>query len=196
MLKFTLLFLLSAPVFALTPHTATYALSISGFEIAIEQRVLSQKDNSYNYIANAKTTGLASLIQDYQIDAESDFIINEFGIHSTHYKYFERKGSKIKKDINIHPKNRQIDPLSLFLAISYALEKNPQQTDFDFIVNNGKKIKKQHYKSTKSEDANLIKIINADKSVQGYFAKDKHYLPVFIQKSKFSYRLKQVIFSK
>lgn len=196
MLKFILLFLFSGSVFALTLHTATYALSISGFEIANEQRVLSQKNQVYTYTENAQTIGLAKLIKDYQVRAYSEFSIDEFGLNSKHYRLLERDGKKVKKDIDIHPQNQQIDPLSLFLALTYALEKNPTQKNFYFWVNDGKKVKKQHYQRVKNDDTNLTKVINIQDDIQAYFAKDKHYLPVLIQRLKFSYRLKQVTFAK
>lgn len=196
MLRFILLLLFSSSALALTPHTATYTLSISGFKIASEQRVLKQKNAIYDYTANAQTTGLAKLIKDYQMRARSVFNINEFGLRSIHYQLFERDGNRVKKDIDIHPKNQQIDPLNLFLAFTHALQKNPQQKDFYFKINDGKTVENQHYQNVESDIDNRIKIINTDKNIQAYFAKDKRYLPVFIQKSEFSYRLKQVIFPK
>ncbi|SMM98861.1 hypothetical protein SPONN_59 [uncultured Candidatus Thioglobus sp.] len=188
------LLLLSTSAFALKPHTATYTLSVSDFEIALENRTLSKKEGVYYYNASAKTTGLASLIKDYEITAQSIFTINEFGLRSNKYQHFERDGDVIKKDINITPKNLQIDPLSLFLAFTNALEKNPNQTDFYFTVNDGEEAEEKHYQQVKSEDKNLIKIVNLKKKLTAYFAIDKHYLPVLIYRKKFSYRLNSVQF--
>ncbi|MBE8189962.1 MAG: DUF3108 domain-containing protein [Candidatus Thioglobus sp.] len=189
-LLFLLLFL-STLTQALEPHTATYSLSVAGFKIADERRVLSQKNNIYYYSAHAKTSGPMSLFKDYEIDAKSSFIIDEFGLKSKHYQYFERDGKTIKKDINIRPENQQIDPLSLFLALSQALEKNPAQTDFYFLVNDGEEIKRHHYQQAKSEDKNLIKIIRPGKQLEAYFAKDKNYFPVLIKSKKITLQLQQ-----
>ena len=188
------LLLLSSSVLALKPHTATYTLSMLDFEIATEQRILSKKNNNYHYLAHAKTTGLASIIKDYEIKAESSFTISQFGIYSSHYKYFERDGKKIKKDIDIKLKNQQIDPLSLFLALADALAKNPKQTDFYFTVNNGKQTEQQHYQQVANDNPNLIKIINPAKQIEAYFAKHKNYLPISVNKKKFSYKLDSVSF--
>ncbi len=185
-----LLLLLSSSVMALKPHTVTYTLSISDFEIANETRTLSKKDDVYHYAAHAKTSGFARLIKDYQIDAESSFVINKFGVQPTHYKLLERDGKKVKKDIDIQLSNQQIDPLSLPLALTQALERNPAQTDFYFSVNNGKKVKQHHYQQVKYEDKNLIKIIRPGKQFEAYFAKDKNYLAVLIKRKKLTYRLK------
>ncbi|SMN10798.1 hypothetical protein SPBRAN_973 [uncultured Candidatus Thioglobus sp.] len=190
------LLLLSTAAFALKPHTATYTLSVSDFKIATEYRTLTQKNNSYLYRASAKTTGLASLIKDYEIKAQSTFSINEFGLHSSKYQYFERDGDVVKKDINITLNSPQVDSLSLFLAFTYALEKNPNQTDFYFKVNDGKEVKEKHYQQVKSDDKNLIKIVRPGKQLEAYFAKNKHYLPVLINKKKFSYTLTNVVFTK
>ncbi len=193
-MKLIFLLLLSTSVLALKPHTATYTLSISGFEIADEQRALVNQQGLYHYTTHAQTSGLTRLVKDYQINAQSWFVQDEIGIRSKRYKYFERDGETIKKDINIMPKGRQIDPLGLFLALTQALEQNPEQTDFYFLVNNGKKIEKHHYQQVPNEDNNLIKIINSDKHIEAYFAKDKNYLPVSTNKKQFSYQLKAVIF--
>lgn len=187
-----LLLILSSSVLALKPHTAIYALSMSGFKIAEEQRILNKKNGVYHYLASAKTTDLVSLIKDYEIKAKSAFIINQFGIRSTHYQYFERDGKIIKKNIDIQPKNQEIDPLNLFLALTDALTKNPTQSDFYFFVNDGKEVERHHYQQVTSHDANLIKIVNTEKHLEAYFAKDKNYLLILMNNKKFSYKLKQV----
>ncbi len=193
-MRILFLLLLSSVAFALKPHTATYSLSIMGLEIAEEQRQLTQENGVYRYLENAQTTGLAKLIKDYQINAQSNFVIDESGIYSQHYKLFERDGELIKKDIDIQPQKPQIDPLSLFLSLSHGLAQNPKQSDFYFVVNDGKKVEKHHYQQVENKNSNLIKIINPEKHIEAYFAKNKHYLPVIVNKKKFSYKLNEVTF--
>jgi hypothetical protein len=185
----------STSVFALTPHKAHYSLSMSGVKIANELRVLTHESGFFNYTAKAKTSGWARLIKDYEIKAQSNFILDELGIHSNQYQLLERDGKKIKKNINVNPKYREVDSLSLFLALSHALSQDSQQTDFYFQVNNGKKTKSQHYQRVKSNRTGLIKIINPSQNIVAYFSKEKEYLPVSIKKGKFNYQLKEVEFS-
>ena len=189
-MKWLLISLLSASAFALQPHSASYTLSMLGLEIATEKRVLSKNNGIYHYQEKAQTTGLAKTIKDYQIDAESTFTISESGIQAQHYQLFERDGDSVKKDINIQLTPPQIDPLSLFLALAHALENNPNQRDFYFSVNDGKKIEQHHYQQIPSDGSGLIKIINTEKQIEGYFDKNRHYLPVHINKKQFSYQLK------
>lgn len=184
-----LLFLFSNQAFALKPHIATYSLLMAGFEIAIENRELSLNNGIYRYVENANTIGFAKLVKDYEIKASSVFTIDDLGLHPSNYQLFEKEGDKIKKNINITPKYNEIDPFTLVLSLSYALKNNPKQSDFYFLVNDGEDIEKHHYQQVTNEDTNLIKIINKDKQIEAFFAKDKDYLPVLIKKKHFSYQL-------
>lgn len=193
-MKSLLLFLFSSSVLALTPHTANYTLSSSlmYINLAKDQRTLSVKDGVYSYTENAKTTGIISLIKDYEIYAKSVFVINKFGMQTKHYQNFERDGNTVKKDINIYPTTRQLDSLNRLLAITNLLEKNPNKKDFYLLVNDGKVLEQQHYEQVQSDDDNLIKVISKEKNIEAYFAKNKHYLPVLIHRDEFTYRLDSI----
>jgi hypothetical protein len=57
-------------------------------------------------------------IKNYEIRAKSTFIIDKFGLHSKHYRNFERDGDQIKKDVNVRPTGQQVDSLNRLLAIT------------------------------------------------------------------------------
>ncbi len=190
-----LLFLsLCTSVLALKPHTASYTLLTSDFEVGKETRKLYQEKNVYYYTAHAKTVGLASLIKDYEIQSKSMFVIDQFGLHSKHYKNFERDGSKVKKDFNVYPKNRQVDSLNRLLAISHGLERNPEQNKFYLLVHDGRVAEKQVYQQVPSGSDNLIKVISKERNLSAYFARDRHYLPVLVHRDNFTYKLDSIQF--
>jgi len=194
-MKFLILLLLSTSVLALTPHTATYTLSVSDFEIAQVNIVLSEADGVYTYTLDAKTEGIIALIKDYQIHSKSIFTLNQFGLQSQRYQNFERDGKQIKKDIDLYLKKTQVDPLNQTLAISHSLSKNPNKKNFYLLLNNGKNIRKKHYQQTHHSDDNLIRIISADNTTEVLFAKHKHYIPVLIRNKNFLYKLNTLNFN-
>jgi hypothetical protein len=181
-------------VLALKPHTATYTLSASDFDLAEVKIALSKTHDVYSYTLDAQTEGLVAFFLDYQIRSKSTFVINQLGLQTKHYQNFERDGKKIKKDINIYPKNQQVDSLNQTLAIVNALEKNPAKREFYFLMNDGKSITKKHYHQIQSDDDNLIKVVDSKGKLEVYFARDKYYLPVLIRRNKFTYRLKSIQF--
>ncbi len=194
-MRFLLLLILSSSVLALKPHIATYTLSISDLEIAKELRVLYKEKNVYYYTANAKTIGLANLIKNYEIRSKSTFVIDELGVHSQHYQNFERDGNEIKKDFDIYPIGQQVDSLNMLLVVTHELENNPEKKYFNLLVNNGRVLKKQRYQQVPSGNDNLIKIINKEKKLTAFFAKDKFYLPILVRKNKFTYTLNTIDFN-
>ena len=130
---------------AFEPHTANYQLSINGVKIAEEVRTLHKLDDQYFYTANAKTSGLAALIKDYTISASSTFSTNKEGVDSINYQILEQEGKHVSENyvIDIYSesgtvisgltktqpkvitwrakKDNIVDPLSLFLALSYDI---------------------------------------------------------------------------
>ncbi|CAC9650171.1 hypothetical protein [bacterium endosymbiont of Bathymodiolus sp. 5 South] len=194
-MRFLLLLLFSSSVLALKPHIATYTLSASDFKIGKEVRTLHKEKNVYYYTAHAETTGLASLIKNYEIRAKSTFIIDKFGLRSKHYRNFERDGDKIKKDFNIRPTGRQVDSLNRLLAITHELENNPKKKDFELLVHDGNAPEKQYYQQLPSGDNNLIKVISKERNLTAFFAKDKYYLPVLVHRNKFTYKLDTLEFN-
>ena len=166
---FLILVTLNNATMALNPFIAKYKLTINGLSIATETRILNQFGDDYIYTANAKTSGIVKLLGDISIDARSLFSINRNGVDSQSYLINENKNGKLAKNyaINISSKNNMalsastlsnpeaiilkstgkniVDPLSLFMALSYDLRKHPNKTKFDYQVADGKSIEQQQY---------------------------------------------------
>ncbi len=194
-MKFLILLLLSTSVLALKPHTATYTLSVSDFEIAQVKIALRKKGDVYTYTLDAQTKGLASLIKDYQIRSKSTFTLNQFGLQSQRYQNFERDGNQVKKDIDIYLKKMQVDPLNQTLSISNALAKNSNEKNFYLLLNNGESIAKKYYQQVQNNSSNLIHVISSDGNTEVYFARNKYYIPVLIRNKDFTYKLNSVNFN-
>ncbi len=194
-MKFLILLLLSTSVLALKPHTATYTLSVSDFEIAQVKIALRKKGGVYTYTLDAQTEGLASLIKDYQIRSKSTFTLNQFGLQSQRYQNFERDGNQVKKDIDVYLKKKQVDPLNQTLSISNALTKNSNEKNFYLLLNNGESIAKKYYQQVQNNSSNLIHVISSDGNTEVYFARNKYYIPVLIRNKDFTYKLNSVNFN-
>ena len=188
-IKIFILLLISTSVLALKPHTATYILSMLNLEIADVDIALYKEKGIYTYTLKAETQGFIALIKDYQIRTKSVFTLDQFGLHSLNYQNFERDGDEIKKDINISLNSAQVDPLNQTLAMSNALEKNPNKKDFYFLLNNGKKVIKKHYQQVHNNNINLIKVVDSDGDLEVYFSRSKYYIPILISHKNFTYRL-------
>ncbi|MBT6327118.1 MAG: DUF3108 domain-containing protein, partial [Candidatus Thioglobus sp.] len=189
-----------------------------GINIAKEIRTLHELDNQYFYTANAETSGVLSLIKDYSIAASSIFSINDKGVDGVNYQIMEQENGKVSKNraIDISSKNNTVisiltktqpkiitwkaeqgnivDPLSLFLAISYDLTNKPNQKDFYYQVANGKSVKQHHYQKSKNVDIKInnrtFKTIKVDRmdstnnKSQIYYLTEYRYLPVIIKQTK------------
>ncbi|RUM76946.1 MAG: hypothetical protein DSZ14_08645 [Candidatus Thioglobus sp.] len=188
--------LINTATSALIPHKATYTLSWSGIKVGVDNRKLTVKNNLYHYQSNAKSTGFGKLIKDYNVEAEAILSIDHSGVNAGSYRVLEVIDDVIKKNIAIELKNDDLDPLSLFLALSNEIKNNPAKINFKFRVNDGKKIEWHHYQIMKSDDANTIKIIEKDKNIELHFSKNQNALFTYFRNSRLSLKLKSVIFEE
>ena len=214
----SILFLYVNTAFAFEPLTANYQLSINGVKIAEEARTLHKLGDRYFYTANAKTSGLAALIKDYTVSASSTFLINKEGVDSINYQIMKQEGKQVTENyvIDISSKSGTVvsgltktqpkvitwkakqgsivDPLSLFLALSYDLKDKPNQSEFSYQVADGKSIEQQYYKKTENQVVRIdnqtfsavkLERINSKKNnMQAYFLSEYRYLPVIIKLTK------------
>jgi hypothetical protein len=226
-LQFFLVFIIcSNASIALNPFIAEYKLVVSGIPIATEIRTLNQFGSDYVYTANAKTSGLAKFLGDISIEARSLFSVNENGIDAQSYLINESKNSQLTKSyaLNISSKHNMalsasalsipdaailkskdgniVDPLSLFLALSYDLKKHPQKIIFNYQVANGETIEQQQYTKisnvivdidNKPISAIKVKKIGSNDDIHAFFSPKYQYLPILIEKNKkgkrYSYEL-------
>jgi len=188
--------LINTATSALIPHKATYTLSWSGIKVGVDNRKLTVKNNLYYYQSNAKSTGFGKLIKDYNVEAEAILSVDHSGVNAVSYRALEVIDDVIKKNIAIELKNDDLDPLSLFLALSNEIKNNPAKINFKFRVNDGNKIEWHHYQIMKSDDANTIKIIEKDKNIELHFSKNQNALFTYFRNSRLSLKLKSVIFEE
>lgn len=215
-MKVLILLFLSLEVFALTPHKINYSLEINGWKVADEVRILRKENGRWTYSAEAKTIGIAKLFKDRQIRAISKFTINNFGVDAINYQKIEASGNKIYKNIKLklNSKNQKastktktwklkksnvVDPLSLFLALSYDLKNQPQQVQFNYQEADGKRLKHRSYHkigfdiiNIKDRKIKTIKISDG-KNLNAWFAPSLDFLPILIEKddnaSKYRYQM-------
>lgn len=215
---FILTTLINTATSAFEPHVANYQLSINGLKIAEEVRTLHQLESGYFYTANAKTSGVAALIKDYSIAASSTFTLNNKGVDSNTYQIMEQEDKKITEShaIDISSKSgvatstltktqpkitvwkakpgNIADPLSLFLAMSFDLKNNPDQSSFSYQIANGSSIEQQDFKKSKNQSISLkgktYNAVNVERTnhknnnIQAYFLPEYQYLPVLIKQTK------------
>lgn len=231
LIAYLLLLLTPITANALTAHTAHYQLSINGFKIADEVRTLHKLANHYFYTANAKTSGVAALVKNYTISASSTFVINEQGFDSTNYQIMEQEDNKVVEnyaiDINSQNQNvismltktqpkvqtwsapkpgNMVDPLGLFLAIGYDLDK---QKNLSYQVANGKNIETQNYQilgdqvihiNAQPSKATQVSRLDSQYQMLAYFVDAYQNLPVFIKQQKhgkeYVYELVGIEFAK
>jgi len=196
--------LINTAVSALTPHKATYIVnrhinSWLSVEIGVDNRKLTVKNNLYHYQSNAKTTGLGKTLKDHKRETEVILSIDHSDVNGDSYRVLEARvleviDGVIKKDEPIELKNDDLDPLSLFLALSNEINNNPAKINFDFRVNDGKKIEWHRYQIMESDDANTIKIIEKDKNIELHFSKNQDALFTYFKNKKGSLKLKSVTF--
>lgn len=214
-LSLIILFIQSA--FALEPHTANYQLSINGLKIAEEVRTLHKIDDQYFYTANAKTTGVAALVKDYSISASSTFTKNQRGVDSINYQIIEQEDQKFSKNyaIDVHSENsivrsiltkaqpkvvnwqskkgNIVDPLSLFLALSFDIKNNPDALEFNYQVADGKSIQDHTYQHSKNQTLTIndktllvskVEKTNSNNKLTAFFSYQHNFLPVLILQKK------------
>ena len=190
------LYLVNVSVSALTPYEASYMLSISGVKVGIDRRILTIEDGSYHYQSDARTTGIGKLVKDYKIAAKTILDIKDSGINSRSFTIKETINGDIEKDIKINLVNGELDPLSLFLVLPHEIQKNPTKTNFNFKVNDGKKVEQHYYQIIKSNNDNIIKIIEKNKNIEMHFSKNNDTLLTFFKNQKISLRIENVVFTK
>lgn len=213
----SLILLFTQSAFALEPHTANYQLSINGLKIAEEVRTLHKIDDQYFYTANAKTTGVAALVKDYSISASSTFKKNQNGVDSINYQIIEQEDQKFSKNyaIDVYSENsivrsiltkaqpkvinwkskkgNIVDPLSLFLALSFDIKNNPDALEFNYQVADGKSIQNHTYQHSKNQTLTInnksllvskAEKLDNDSKLSAFFSYQHDFLPVLILQKK------------
>jgi len=141
--------------YALSPYIGEYKLyaktKLGSLHIGAAQFVLDVDDNKYIYTTEANTSSLLKAIYDYSRSEQSIGQEIDGELISTHFTVVERIKNEVKKNyeftifdrnsvISSTGKEWTIDPgnlvdqLSVYLALSIDIQKNPGQTEFIYQV--------------------------------------------------------------
>ena len=141
--------------YALSSYIGEYKLyaktKLGSLHIGAAQFVLDVDDNKYIYTTEARTSSLLKALYDYSRSEQSIGHEIEGELISTHFTVVERIKNEVKKNyeltiidrnsvISSTGKEWKIDPgnlvdqLSVYLALSIDIQKNPGQTEFIYQV--------------------------------------------------------------
>ena len=142
--------------YALNPYIGNYKLyaktKLGSMHIGAAEFVLEVDDNQYVYTTEAHTSSLLKAIYDYSRSEQSIGQEIDGELISTHFTVVERIKSEVKKNYEIiiiphknyaissNGKEWKIDPgalvdqLSVYLALSNDIQKNPGQEEFIYQV--------------------------------------------------------------
>ena len=141
--------------YALSSYEGNYKLyaktKLGSMHIGTAQFVLDVDDNKYIYTTEAKTSSLLKALYDYNRSEQSIGQEIDGELISTHFSVVERIKNEVKKNYNftiidrnsvisstgnewtIDPGNL-VDQLSVYLALSIDIQKNPDQVEFIYQV--------------------------------------------------------------
>ena len=219
---FFLLFLLfSLQIKALVPYEATYVLNATSdlgslkvgeanFKLQIDE------NNKFIFSSNAFTDSIWKSLYDYSRYEKSIGFNYESGLAITLYDLIEIEDSDISKNnkIRIYPEknyaifnngehwktitNNIVDELSVYLAISEDLQKNPGKTEFSYQVIDEKGIELVTFNYQDEESINIdnmqiksMKFSSPELKIVLYVSKEYNYIPLIIDRriSKNRFRL-------
>ena len=210
---FTLFLLISFQIKALVPYEATYVLNATSdlgslkvgeanFKLQIDE------NNKFIFSSNAFTDSIWKSLYDYSRYEKSIGFNYESGLAITLYDLIEIEDSDISKNnkIRIYPEknyaifnngehwktitNNIVDELSVYLAISEDLQKNPGKTEFSYQVIDEKGIQLVTFNYQDEESINIdnmqiksMKFSSPELKIVIYVSKEYNYIPLIIDRS-------------
>lgn len=210
---FTLFLLISFQIKALVPYEATYVLNATSdlgslkvgeanFKLQIDE------NNKFIFSSNAFTDSIWKSLYDYSRYEKSIGFNYESGLAITLYDLIEIEDSDISKNnkIRIYPEknyaifnngehwetitNNIVDELSVYLAISEDLQKNPGKTEFSYQVIDEKGIQLVTFNYQDEESINIdnmqiksMKFSSPELKIVLYVSKEYNYIPLIIDRS-------------
>ena len=210
---FTLFLLISFQIKALVPYEATYVLNATSdlgslkvgeanFKLQIDE------NNKFIFSSNAFTDSIWKSLYDYSRYEKSIGFNYESGLAITLYDLIEIEDSDISKNnkIRIFPEknyaifnngehwetitNNIVDELSVYLAISEDLQKNPGKTEFSYQVIDEKGIQLVTFNYQDEESINIdnmqiksMKFSSPELKIVLHVSKEYNYIPLIIDRS-------------
>ena len=147
--------LITLQSYALSPYIGEYKLyaktKLGSMHIGAAQFVLDVDDNKYIYTTEANTSSLLKAIYDYSRSEQSIGQEIDGELISTHFAVVERIKNEVKKNYELTIIDRNsvisstgkewtidpgnlVDQLSVYLALSIDIQKNPDQVEFIYQV--------------------------------------------------------------
>jgi len=141
--------------YALSSYIGEYKLyaktKLGSLHIGAAQFVLDVDDNKYIYTTEARTSSLLKALYDYSRSEQSIGHEIEGELISTHFTVVERIKNEVKKNYELTIIDRNsvisstgkqwtidpgnlVDQLSVYLALSIDIKKNPDQVEFIYQV--------------------------------------------------------------
>ena len=213
--------------YALSPYIGEYKLyaktKLGSLHIGAAQFVLDVDDNKYIYTTEANTSSLLKAIYDYSRSEQSIGEEIDGELISTHFAVVERIKNEVKKNYNftiidrnsvisstgkewtIDPGNL-VDQLSVYLALSMDIQKNPDQIEFIYQVADEDGVEYQKFLvkgyqtvTIKEKEIETIVIICPELELTLNLSVEHNFQPVLIHKingnSEFKLILKEFITS-
>ena len=210
---FTLFLLISFQIKALVPYEATYVLNATSdlgslkvgeanFKLQIDE------NNKFIFSSNAFTDSIWKSLYDYSRYEKSIGFNYESGLAITLYDLIEIEDSDISKNnkIRIYPEknyaifnngehwktitNNIVDELSVYLAISEDLQKNPGKTEFSYQVIDEKGIELVTFNYQDEESINIdnmqiqsMKFSSPELKIVLHVSKEYNFIPLIIDRS-------------
>jgi len=218
---FILFLLISFQIKALIPYEATYVLNattdlgslkvgVANFKLQIDD------DNKFLFSSKAFTDSIWKKLYDYSRYEKSIGFNSESGLAISLYDLIEIEDGDISKNnkIRIYPEknyaifnngdhweiisNNIVDELSVYLAISEDLQKNPDKTEFSYQVIDEKGIQLVTFTFQGEESINIynmpiksMKFVSPELKIALHVSKEYNYIPLVIDRniSKNRFRL-------
>ncbi|MDB9976081.1 DUF3108 domain-containing protein [Candidatus Thioglobus sp.] len=210
---FTLFLLISFQIKALVPYEATYVLNATSdlgslkvgeanFKLQIDE------NNKFIFSSNSFTDSIWKSLYDYSRYEKSIGFNYESGLAITLYDLIEIEDSDISKNnkIRIFPEknyaifnngehwetitNNIVDELSVYLAISEDLQKNPGKTEFSYQVIDEKGIELVTFNYQDEESINIdnmqiqsMKFSSPELKIVLHVSKEYNFIPLIIDRS-------------
>ena len=210
---FTLFLLISFQIKALVPYEATYVLNATSdlgslkvgeanFKLQIDE------NNKFIFSSKAFTDSIWKSLYDYSRYEKSIGFNYESGLAITLYDLIEIEDSDISKNnkIRIYPEknyaifnngehwetitNNIVDELSVYLAISEDLQKNPGKTEFSYQVIDEKGIQLVTFNYQDEESINIdnmqiqsMKFSSPELKIVLHVSKEYNFIPLIIDRS-------------
>ena len=207
-----LCFFIAFKIHALTPYEATYDLSattdLGTFKIGKAKfKLVLDNNNGFTFSSSAFTDSIWEALYDYSRYERSIGLKIDNDISSYYYDLVEiSKGELVKNNkIRIYPEQNYaitnsekrsetmnkiiVDELSVYLALSESVQKNPNQDVFSYQVIDENGINKVSFKSEGNEtiiinniEVESMKMVSPDLELSLNIAKTFNFLPVIINR--------------